>query len=132
MESCDGTGFIAIPASSPGPPEGEFCPGCPQCEPESFPNLQGSASGARDETQPSRSSQSTGAFTENGIRLHDQHCAWCDCEEFVAVKYGSLHHLTLRAVRAVQAVVAVVDNPHCPECGSPEKRAGCVTCADGW
>ncbi len=30
---CGGTGFIAIPASSPGPPEGEVCAGCPQCEP---------------------------------------------------------------------------------------------------
>lgn len=29
---CGGTGFIAIPSSSPGPPEGEVCPGCPQCE----------------------------------------------------------------------------------------------------
>jgi len=30
---CGGSGFIAIPASSPGPPEGECCPGCPQCDP---------------------------------------------------------------------------------------------------
>ena len=29
---CGGTGFIAIPPSSPGPPEGEGCPGCPDCE----------------------------------------------------------------------------------------------------
>ena len=115
--------------------------GCVNCneaayieEQEQFTDaLQGPASGARTEIQPLRSSQSTGTFrTENGIRLHDQHCAWCDCEEFVAVRYGSLHHLSERAARAVKAVVAVVDNPHCPECGSPEKRGGCVTCADGW
>lgn len=31
---CGGTGFIAIPPSSPGPPEGECCAGCPQCEEE--------------------------------------------------------------------------------------------------
>jgi len=69
--------------------------------------------------------------TENGIRLHDQHCAWCDCEEFVAVRYGSLHHLSERAARAVKAVVAVVDNPCCPECGSPEKRGtGYDLCKD--
>lgn len=39
---------------------------------------------------------------ENGRRPHDQHCAWCDCEEFVAVKYGTLHHLTERAVKTVR------------------------------
>lgn len=30
---CGGTGFISVPPTSAGPPEGEMCPGCPQCEP---------------------------------------------------------------------------------------------------
>jgi hypothetical protein len=30
---CGGTGFIDIPPSSPAPPEGECCAGCPDCEP---------------------------------------------------------------------------------------------------
>lgn len=36
---------------------------------------------------------------------HDQHCAWCECEEFAAVQYGTLHHLTLHAVQAFNAAV---------------------------
>jgi hypothetical protein len=43
--------------------------------------------------------------TENGTRPHDQHCVWCDCEEFVAVRYLSLHHLSERAIDAVKNAV---------------------------
>jgi hypothetical protein len=39
---------------------------------------------------------------DNNHRPHDQHCQWCDCEEFVGVRYGSLHELTERAIIAVR------------------------------
>jgi len=34
---CGGTGFIEIPPSSPGPGEGEYCPGCAACSPRECP-----------------------------------------------------------------------------------------------
>ena len=75
----------------------------------------------------------TATFSDCNIvapRPHDEHCEWCDTEEFAAVKYGTLHHLSERAVLAVKS--AIDPRPRCPECGSFEERNGCVTCADGW
>lgn len=59
------------------------------------------------------------AVTLLNARLHDQHCVWCDTEEFMAMRYGSLHHLSERAVMAIQAANR---EPRC--------AAGCVSCAD--
>jgi hypothetical protein len=59
--------------------------------------------------------------TENGLRLHDQHCAWCDCEEFAAVQYGTLHHLSERAAKAVSAAVTQADTEFASGlCGNEE------------
>lgn len=69
-------------------------------------------------------------------RPHDQHCAWCDTEEFMAMRYGALHHLSLRVLAALKAdreqPSPVSTAPACPECGEFVRRGGCVTCADGW
>ena len=67
-------------------------------------------------------------------RPHDQHCGWCDTEEFMAMRYGSLHHLSERVCAALRADKAAnTPSPKtCPECGEAIPRSGCVTCADGW
>lgn len=89
----------------------------------------GPASGAPDavdvRSTESTPSESTGTSpisrrTENGLRLHDQHCAWCDCEEFAAVQYGSLHHLSERAVNAVSAAVTLADTEFAAGRGAEE------------
>lgn len=36
-------------------------------------------------------------------RPHGQLCVWCDVEEFMEKPYGSLHHLTVRAIAKMQA-----------------------------
>lgn len=67
-------------------------------------------------------------------RPHDQHCGWCDAEEFMAMRYGSLHHVSTRVLAALRADHEQPSTrlPQCPECGEAIPRAGCVTCADGW
>lgn len=54
----------------------------------------------------------------------------------MAMRYGALHHLSLRVLAALKAdreqPSPVSTAPACPECGEFVRRGGCVTCADGW